>query len=265
MNEVPEAGNSFIVSVDEMAVKKVADARKNINQHISGHISKLSSNDAYSSLTSANNSQEQLRVRIVLKSDCSGSLEAIKHGLMSLSASDNQAVCMIDIISQGIGDVTASDVAVSSAVGASIVAFNVNANQAVSVESKRIGVEIGTFNVIYSLLDHAQALLEKYLNPGPPGTFVGRAEIIKVFKVGKDLSVAGCKLTSGRIVKDSNVRILRGSRNTVYSGRPSSLKNVKTAVEQIDGDIGTEFGISFEEGYGEFEVGDIVECFTVNI
>ena len=263
MSEVASAGDHFIVSDDEAAVRDVAAARKSLVQQAVGLAAKgESAIQASSFIAGAADKREQLRVPIVLKADSSGSLEAIRNNLISLNLGDDSSFCVVDIVSVGVGPVTTSDVAIAGSSGAKIVAFKVASAHSTEIEAKKINVPILSFEIVYDLLKAVESDILKTLNPAPPGELIGRAEILKVFDFGKSLKIAGCKLLSGTIKKDANVRILRGKRNTLYTGRPSTLRSVKLTLDEVVGDVGTEFGMSFDGGFNEFEAGDVVECFV---
>jgi translation initiation factor IF-2 len=94
----------------------------------------------------------------------------------------------------------------------------------------------------------------------PPGTFVGRAEVLKLFKF-KTVTIAGCRLLEGSITKEASIRVLRGKRNVVFTGRAASLRLVKEAVEEVSGSPGMEFGLSCDADFSGFEEEDMIECF----
>jgi len=167
-------------------------------------------------------------------------------------------VCKPDIVFSGVGPVTSSDVAIAAVSKGKVLAFNVQANFNAMEEARASNVEIGYYNVVYDLLDELEAKIKTTLAPPPPGTLVGRAEVKKVFKIGKVGKVAGCTVIEGMIKMESNVRIMRGKRNPVYSGKFTSVKVVKDAVQEVP--EGSDCGLSFED-YQDFEEGDIIECF----
>lgn len=205
--------------------------------------------------------REIMKVPLVLKADVSGSVEALKTSLDGIRESDNTAICAVDIVQAGIGDITASDVAIAAVSKAKILAFNVAVKSNVMEIAKSANVEIGFYNVVYDLLDEIAKKVKETLSPPPPGILVGKAEVKKSFKVGKAGKVAGCIVTEGLIRAGSKVRIMRGSRNPVYSGLMSSLRFGKDTIEEVI--QGSECGISFVD-FQDFEEGDVVECFSSN-
>lgn len=203
--------------------------------------------------------REILKVPLVLKADVSGSVEALKASLENIKESDATATCLVDLVQAGIGEVTASDVAVAAVSKAKIVAFNVAAKPSVTDLARSSNVEIGYYNVVYDLLDEVTAKVRNTLSPPPPGVLVGRAEIKKAFRVGKVGKVAGCVVTEGTVKSGSKIRIMRGSRNPVYTGELVTLQFGKDKVDEVV--EGSECGMSFSE-FQDFEEGDIVECFS---
>jgi translation initiation factor IF-2 len=200
-----------------------------------------------------------IKVPIILKGDVAGSVEALRSSIDKLQMSDDEATCKADIVFSGVGEVTSSDVAIAAVSKARILAFNVAASFNAMEESRATNVKIDYYNVVYDLLDEIEKVIKTTLAPPPPGTLVGRADIKKVFKLGKVGKVAGCLVTEGMMKAESQVRIMRGKRNPVYTGKFSSLKVVKDAVAEVPS--GSECGISFED-FQDFEEGDVIECFV---
>lgn len=187
--------------------------------------------------------RDVIKVPLLIKGDVSGSVEALRQSIDALTMSDDEAICKADIVFSGVGDVSSSDVAVAAASRAKILAFNVASGFNAMEEARASNVEIGYYNVVYDLLDELAAIIKTTLAPPPPGTLIGRAEIKKVFKLGKVGKVAGCLVTEGILKSDSQVRIMRGKRNPIYTGTLSSLKVVKEVTAEVPN--GSECGMSF--------------------
>jgi translation initiation factor IF-2 len=260
MSSVPNAGDQFIVTEGEEEAREVAEARQRLARQASGSqsISSILAQAAGIAAGTGDN-KEQIKVPIVIKADVSGSVEAIQSSILELQLSDEEATCKPDIVFAGVGAVTSSDVAIAAVSKAKIVAFNVAADMNAMDEARASNVEIGYYNVVYDLLDEIEAKIKKTLSPPPPGTLVGRAEIKKVFKIGKVGKIAGCIVTEGIIKMESQVRIMRGKRNPVFTGKLSTLKVVKDDVQEVPN--GSECGMGFED-FQELEEGDVIECFT---
>mmetsp|Transcript_15492 Transcript_15492/g.14023 ORF Transcript_15492/g.14023 Transcript_15492/m.14023 type:complete len:940 (+) Transcript_15492:57-2876(+) len=259
---IPNAGDYFSVVEDEAAARTVAEARVRLARQTvaSSSIATMMSQAATLSEGGIDN-REIIKVPVVIKGDVSGSVEALKSALANLRQSDKTAICEVDIVASNIGEVTASDVAIAAVSKAKILAFNVGTKSNVMDLARGSNVEIGFYNVVYDLLDEIEKTVKETLSPPPPGQLVGKAEIKKAFKVGKVGKVAGCLVTEGLIKAGSKIRIMRGSRNPIFTGKMSSLKIVKESVSEVI--EGSECGISFVD-FQDFLEGDIIECFSVN-
>jgi translation initiation factor IF-2 len=260
MNGVPNAGDTLSVTPNEAGAREVAEARQRLTRQASGSISNAAIiAQAVGFAEGVADMKEMIKVPFVLKGDVAGSIEALRSSIDSLQLSDDEATCKADIVFAGVGDVTSSDVATAAASKAKVLAFNVAASLNAMDDARANNVNIGYYNVVYNLLDEVEEVIRTTLAPPPPGTLVGRAEIKKVFKLGKVGKVAGCSVIEGLLKADSQVRIMRGKRNPVFTGKFSSLKVVKDSVAEVPS--GSECGASFEE-YQDFEEGDIIECFV---
>lgn len=203
--------------------------------------------------------REVIKVPIVIKADVSGSIEALRSSIEALQLSDDEAVCKADIVYAGVGDITSSDVAIAAVSKAKIVAFKVASGYNAMEDARASNVAISYYDVVYDLLDELESKIKTTLAPPPPGKLVGTAEVLKVFKLGKAGKVAGCKVIEGTIKLESQVRVMRGKRNPIYSGTFSSLRVVKDIVNEVP--TGSECGASFED-FQDFEEGDTIECFV---
>ena len=260
MNSVPNAGDTLIVTSSESAARDIAEARQKLARQAVGLTSSASILALAAGFAEGNSDQREIiKIPIIVKADVSGSVEAIRSAIDQLQVSDEGATCKADIVLSGVGDVTSSDVAIAAASKAKIIAFNVAAGFNAMDEARSTNVEIGYYNVVYDLLDELELVIKTKLAPPPPGTLVGRAEIKKVFKLGKVGKVAGCMITEGVVRSDSQIRILRGRRNPVFTGTLSSLKVVKDQVSEVP--VGSECGMSFTD-FQDFEEGDVIECFV---
>jgi len=243
---VPNAGDSFSVTVDEEAAREVAEARQRITRQAAGVASSSAIiAQAAGFVEGTGDRKEIIKVPIVIKGDVAGSIEALRAAIDALQVSDDDSTCKADIVYAGVGDVTSSDVAIAAVSKAKIVAFNVAAASNAMNEARASNVDIGYYNVVYDLLDELESQIKTTLAPPPPGTLVGRAEIKKIFKLGKVGKVAGCTVTEGMLKANSKIRIMRGKRNPVYTGTFTSLKVVKEAVQEVPS--GSECGTSFDD------------------
>lgn len=260
MSTVPNAGDVFTVTANEASAREVAEARQRLTRQSVGAASAAAIKaNAQGFSEGIMDTREVIKVPVLIKGDVSGSVEALRQSIDNLLQSDDETICKADIVFSGVGDVSSSDVAVAAASRAKIIAFNVAAGFNAMEEARASNVDIGYYNVVYDLLDEIAATIKTTLAPPPPGTLIGRAEIKKVFKLGKAGKIAGCMVIEGLLKADSQIRIMRGKRNPIFTGTLSSLKVVKDAASEVPS--GSECGMSFTD-FQDFDEGDIVECFV---
>jgi translation initiation factor IF-2 len=204
--------------------------------------------------------REILKVPLIIKADLAGSLEAVKTVLSNITLSDEFSVCQFDFITTGLGDITMSDVTLAMASKARIIAFNVNSASNVK-DYLREGqnVEISYHKIIYHLIDEMKELIKTTLSPPPPGQYVGTAECKKIFDIGKVGKIAGSVVTDGKILKNSNVRVLR-NKKVMFTGAIKTLKILKNVVEEVpeDGECGIQL-----DGFDDLMEGDIIQCYLL--
>jgi translation initiation factor IF-2 len=193
-------------------------------------------------------------LNIVLKCDVQGSAEAIK-GALTRVGEDNLKVRLIH---EGIGNISETDVHLAAASGAIVIGFNVKADGAAMREAQKEGVDIRYYNVIYKLTDDIQAALVGMLEPTYREVVEGHAEVAQIFKAGKNVVIAGCRITDGKITRSAQARVLRKGEK-VHEGKIGSLRRGKDDVREVA--TGYECGIVLED-FTEFEVGDIIEAFS---
>ncbi len=199
-----------------------------------------------------------IKIPVVLKADVGGSVEALRSSLDLLVLSDDEAICKIDVVYSGVGEVTSSDVAVAAVSRAKLVAFNVGCGANAQALARSSNVEICYYSVVYNVLDELSLKVKTMLAPPPPGLLVGRAEIQQIFKIGKIGKIAGCSVTEGKMMRQSEVRIMRGKRNPIFMGSLSSLKVGKSNVLEVPDK--SDCGLSFTN-FQDFEEGDVIECY----
>lgn len=260
LSNVPRAGDTFAVVDDEASAKEVADSRLRLSRLSDASASNAAIKAQASSFADGSfDMREVIKIPVVLKCDVAGSVDAIRASLEALEQSDDTSICKVDVVYSGVGDVTSSDVSIAAVSKAKVLAFSVGSSVAANAESRAANVEIGYYSIVYEILGEVEKLITRTLSPPPPGALIGRAEIKKLFK-GKGGKIAGCAVLEGTIKVDSQVRLLRGKRNQVFSGKLSSLRVVKDSVAEVP--VGSECGLSFEK-FEDFEEGDIIECFVV--
>ena len=184
-----------------------------------------------------------------------GSLEAFHSSLMKMSTD----AVSINIVHEGVGRISESDVMLASASNAIIVGFNVRPDSNAKKIAENEGVQIRLYQVIYDMLDDVKAAMEGMLAPELREHTLGQAEIREIFRVPKVGNIAGCRVTEGLIRRSAKVRLIRDGV-VFWSGELSSLKHFKDDVREIK--AGNECGLSFEK-FQDFRVGDVIEAYEI--
>ena len=248
--EVPQAGDQLKAVADEKTAKQNALQETEKRRNESTPLGQVSLDTLYMQMQEGTVKE----LNIVLKCDVQGSSEAIKNALSKLGE-DNLKVRMIH---EGIGNISETDVHLASASGAIIIGFNVKADGAAQREAQREGVDIRYYNIIYKLLEDIGAALTGMLEPTYREVIDGHAEIMQIFKAGRNVIIAGCRITDGKLARSAQIRILRKNEK-IFEGKVASLRRGKDDVREVTS--GYECGIVIED-FSTFEVGDIIEAFS---
>ncbi len=251
LNGVPEAGLEFSAVEDDknarlLGEKRADEARAQSNESRA----KVTLETLFATLeTSA-----AKVLKIVVKADTQGSVEAIVEALKKIEAEK----VSLDVIHSAVGTITESDVLLSSASEGIILGFHTRIDNGVSDVAKREGVQIKLYSIIYELIDEVKEAMAGLLDPLLKENVIGSAEVRKIFELSKGGSVAGCVITTGRILK-GKVRVMR-RKNLIYEGATLSLRRFQDEVNEVRS--GMECGIRID-GFNEFQIGDNIECYTV--
>jgi translation initiation factor IF-2 len=198
---------------------------------------------------------EKKKLRIVLKADVQGSLEALVDSLGKLKSEKIE----LEIIHAAVGNLTENDVLLASASDAIIIGFRVKAESGVTDVAKREDVQIKLYSIIYELIEQVEEAMEGLLEPEAKETIVGKAEVRQIFQLTKGPLIAGCFVNSGRIARSARVRVLR-RKAVQFEGKIASLRHFQDDVKEVK--AGSECGLRLD-GFQEFQPGDVLECFTV--
>jgi translation initiation factor IF-2 len=198
---------------------------------------------------------EVAELRIVLKADAQGSVEALAEALEKLSTNE----VAVRILRQGVGAVTADDVNLALASEAVVIGFNVRPDQGARDLAEREGVDIRLHRVIYQAVDEVKQALSGLLAPEEREVELGRAEVRATFRVPRLGMVAGCYVTQGTITRGSRIRLVRDG-TVVYDGRVASLRRFKDDVREVQ--EGFECGIGLEN-FQDVKEGDVLEAYEV--
>jgi translation initiation factor IF-2 len=250
LNGVPDAGLEFSVVEDEKAARELAEQRFLEARAEGQENKKVTLENLFATLAA-----EQSKVlKVVVKADTQGSVEAIVEALKKIEAEK----VSLEIIHSDVGTITENDVALASASSAVILGFHTRVDSTAAEKAKHEGVQIKLYAIIYELIDQVKEAMAGLLEPVTKETIVGSAEVRQIFELSKGAPVAGCMVSSGRIVR-GKVRVRR-RKDVIYEGVTQSLRRFQDEVNEVR--AGMECGIRIE-GFGEFQVGDAIECYSI--
>jgi translation initiation factor IF-2 len=253
LGSVPEAGDGFIVVDNEDKARELCELRSQIQKNKSQNKKvKFVENDFAFGDTS---SSKEL-VEVVLKSDTRGSTEAIVSQLEDIVSEK----VLIKVIHSGVGLINESDVSLAMASDALLIAFNTSATKEAKEKARSNKLNVSSFQIIYELIEYVSDFATGKLKPKFEENYLGRAEILKVFKVSKIGSIAGCIVSDGVVDKKAKAKVIRNNE-TIYSGDISSLMREKSEANEVK--AGTECGIGILD-YQDYKEGDIIEIFNVS-
>ena len=205
-------------------------------------------------LFSALASESAKTLKVVVKADTQGSVEAIVEALKKIE-SDKVG---LEIIHSAVGTINESDVPLAAASKAIIIGFHTRIDTGVSDHAKREGAQIKLYSIIYELIDEVKEAMSGLLDPLSREVVIGSAEVRKIFALSKGGNVAGCAVTTGRIVR-GKMRVLR-RKNLIYEGISLTLRRFQDEVNEVRS--GMECGIRLD-GFDDFQEGDTVECYII--
>jgi translation initiation factor IF-2 len=250
LNGVPDAGLEFSVVEDEKAARELAEQRANETKAEDlENRSKVTLENLFASLAAA----QSKALKIVVKADTQGSVEAIVEALKKIESDK----VTLEILHSDVGTITENDVALASASAAVILGFHARLDSTAAEKAKHEGVQVKLYAIIYELIDQVKEAMAGLLEPDVKESIVGSAEVRQIFELSKGVPVAGCMVSSGRIVK-GKVRVRR-RKDVIYEGIAQSLRRFQDEVNEVR--AGMECGIRIE-GYSEIQVGDAIECYT---
>jgi len=250
LNGVPDAGLEFSVVEDEKAARELAEQRFLAAKAEGQEDKKVTLENLFATLAA-----EQSKVlKVVVKADAQGSVEAIVDALKKIEA---QKVSL-EIIHSDVGTITENDVALASASNAVILGFHTRLDSTAAEKAKHEGVQIKLYAIIYELIDQVKEAMAGLLEPVVKENTIGSAEVRQIFELSKGVPVAGSMVATGRIVK-GRVRVRR-RKDVIYEGVVQSLRRFQDEVNEVR--TGMECGIRIE-GYSDFQVGDTIESYSI--
>jgi translation initiation factor IF-2 len=246
---VPQAGDSFVAMESEVEAREIATTRQQIKREQDFKRVRHVTLDDIASRIKAGGVQE---LKIILKGDTDGSVEALTDSLQKLSTEEVK----VSIIHRAVGSILEADVMLAAASEAIIVGFHVRPNPQVAKLAENEGVDIRLYRIIYDCINEVKLALEGMLLPEIKEEVVGVAEVREVFKISKLGNIAGCYMLEGKINRNDTIRVLRDGFE-VFTGRLASLKRMKEDVKEID--AGFECGMSVD-GFNDIQNGDLIEA-----
>jgi translation initiation factor IF-2 len=250
--EVPEAGELFYAIEDEKVARDLAERRRSQQRE---QQLRASSRMSLDSLFTKMKEGEAKDLNLVVKADVQGSVEAVKQSLTKLSNDEVR----VNVVHGGVGAITETDVRLAEVANAIIIAFNVRPSANVADLAKDAGVDIRMYRVIYNAIEDIESAMKGMLAPTFKENVLGHASVRQTFKVSGVGTIAGCMVTDGKMVRTSEVRIVRDGV-VVYEGRLASLKRFKDDAREVL--AGFECGLSIT-GFNDLKENDIVEAFEM--
>ncbi|HSY72543.1 MAG TPA: translation initiation factor IF-2 [Alloacidobacterium sp.] len=250
LESMPDAGDTFLVTADRDKAKSIAQYRR---------MKEREAQLAKSSRVSLEGLAEQIKqagmkeLPLILKGDVTGSVEVLADSLQKMSTEKVR----IKVIHSGVGAITESDVLLASASNAIVIGFNVRPERKVADLAEQEGVEIRLHSIIYELQDEIRKAMLGLLEPVFKENYLGRAEVLNVFKIPKVGTIAGCRVLDGVLRRDSEIRLMRDGAQ-VYKGKLTSLKRFKDDAREVTN--GMECGVGLSN-FNDIKVGDTIEAF----
>ena len=250
INGAAKAGDDFVVLESEKEAKSLCDARVQEKQKGKNPLTLVTQDSAFKDKTS-----EELN--IIIKSDVHGSSEAIKNAISQIKHDEVKP----KIILSDIGMVTETDVSLTKASNAVLIAFNVKPSKEAKILAEQEKITIHSYNIIYEVLDFIKNKMSDLLTPDVQEKTIGSAEILEIFKVSKVGKVAGSKVIEGEILQDSNARVIRDG-TIIFNGKLGSIYREKNQAKQVS--AGLECGITIKD-FNDFQEKDIIEVYNSTV
>lgn len=250
LNGAPTAGDKFNIMTSDKEARSIANKREQLQREQSLRTQKHITLDEIGRRIAVGNFQE---LNIIVKGDVDGSIEALSDSLIKLSTEEIQ----LNVIHKAVGQISESDVMLAAASEAIIIGFQVRPSMGARTLAEKEEIDIRLYSIIYDAIEEVKQAMEGMLSPEIKEEIVATLEIMETFKVSKVGTIAGCIVRSGKIHRNSKVRIIRDGI-VVYTGELGSLKRFKDDVKEVA--KGFECGLNISN-YNDIKVGDIIEAF----
>lgn len=252
LNEVPQAGDRFVVLEDEKTARQVGEARsQKALQETRNETARVSLDKLFEQMKQG----ELKELNIIVKADVQGSAEALVASLQKIDVEGAK----VNIIHTGVGAITESDIILATASNAIIVGFNVRPNPNAKRMAEEENVDIRLHRIIYKVIDEIEQAMKGLLDPEYQEKVIGQAEVRTTFKVSKVGTIAGSYVTDGKVTRDSSVRLIRNGI-VIFEGEIDSLKRFKDDVKEVS--QGYECGITIKN-FNDIKEGDIIEAYIM--
>ena len=252
LNDVPQAGDPFIVFEDEKKARSIGEARaaKQRESERRGS-SRVSLDDLFQQIQEGDIKE----LHLIVKADVQGSVEALRGALEKIDVNGTR----VKIIHSGVGAITESDVTLANASNAIIIGFNVRPEPNARNMAEQEKIDIRLHRVIYTVIEEIEQALKGMLDPVYKENIIGQAEIREVFKVSKVGNIAGCYVTEGKLSRDAGARVIRDGI-VIYEGKLETLKRFKDDAKEVA--AGYECGLTLDR-FQDIKVGDTIEAFVM--
>ena len=250
LNGVPEAGAEFNIVPNDKEARNICEDRITKDRDESVARKRKMTLESLFSRTQADSDKT---LKLIIKADTQGSVEAIVDSINKIESDKVQS----EVVHSGVGSISESDATLASASDAVILGFHAKIDTGVGEVAKREGVQIKLYAIIYELIEEVKEAMAGLLDPLMKDVVTGQAEVRKIFELSKGGNVAGCAVTSGKLLR-GKMRVVRKG-DLVYEGISHTLKRFKDEVNEVRS--GMECGIRLD-GFDDFQEGDIIECYT---
>jgi len=250
LDGAPQAGDPFKVIEDEKEAKQIAAKRTQLVREQTVRTQKHITLDEIGRRIAIGDFKE---MNVIIKGDVDGSVEALTDSFQNLSTEEVQ----VNIIFKGVGAITDSDVLLASASEAIIIGFNVRPTDSARKISEKEQVDIRSYSIIYDAINDLKDAMEGLLSPDMKEEVIGSAEVRDIFKISKLGTIAGCMVTSGKITRNSGVRVIR-EENVIFDGSLSSLKRFKDDAKEVT--KGFDCGLQILD-FNDVQAGDLIESY----
>ena len=250
LNGVPEAGAEFNIVPNDKEARNICEDRITKDRDESVARKRKMTLESLFSRTQADSDKT---LKLIIKADTQGSVEAIVDSINKIESDKVHS----EVVHSGVGSISESDATLASASDAVILGFHAKIDTGVGEVAKREGVQIKLYAIIYELIEEVKEAMAGLLDPLMKDVVTGQAEVRKIFELSKGGNVAGCAVTSGKLLR-GKMRVVRKG-DLVYEGISHTLKRFKDEVNEVRS--GMECGIRLD-GFDDFQEGDIIECYT---